>query len=197
MSATARSGRIIGRRRELDALRTWLDDARNGAGRLVLCAGEPGIGKTRLAQELAGAALAGGTAVAWGRCVEADGAPAYAPWRQVLRSLDVDLRAVLAGGVESPEDRFRVFDGVADALRAVAGRGALLIVLDDVHQADEPSLLVLRHLADHLAAVPMLVLADVPRRGAGRSAASDAARADAVPGGRADRPARTRPVGRA
>ena len=77
MSATARSGRIIGRRRELDALRTWLDDARNGAGRLVLCAGEPGIGKTRLAQELAGAALAGGTAVAWGRCVEADGAPAY------------------------------------------------------------------------------------------------------------------------
>ena len=78
---------IVGRRRELDALRGWLDTAREGAGRLVLCVGEPGIGKTRLAQELAGVALAGGTTVAWGRCVEAEGAPAFWPWRQVLRSL--------------------------------------------------------------------------------------------------------------
>src|SRR5918997_4912275 len=81
---------IVGRRRELDALRTWLEAARNGNGRLVLCAGEPGIGKTRLAQEFAGIALAGGTAVAWGRCVEAEGAPPFWLWRQVLRSLGAD-----------------------------------------------------------------------------------------------------------
>ena len=55
---------IVGRRRELEWLREWLDAARHGTGRLVLCVGEPGIGKTRLAQELAGVALAGGTAVA-------------------------------------------------------------------------------------------------------------------------------------
>ena len=78
---------IVGRRRELDALRTWLEATRDNNGRLVLCAGEPGIGKTRLAQELAGIARAGGTAVAWGRCVEAEGAPAFWPWRQVLLSL--------------------------------------------------------------------------------------------------------------
>jgi predicted ATPase len=78
---------IVGRERELAALRTWLEAARGGAGRLVLCAGEPGIGKTRLAQELAGVALAGDTAVAWGRCAPTEGAPAYWPWRQVLRSL--------------------------------------------------------------------------------------------------------------
>ncbi len=65
---------------------------------------------------LAGVALAAGTAVAWGRCVEAEGAPAFWPWRQVLRSLGVEPDTVLAGGVESPEDRFRVFGEVAERL---------------------------------------------------------------------------------
>lgn len=74
---------ILGRRRELAALREWLEAARHGTGRLVLCAGEPGIGKTKLAQELAGVALASGTGVAWGRCAEGEGAPAFWPWRQV------------------------------------------------------------------------------------------------------------------
>ena len=69
----AASGALVGRARELELLEGWLDAARAGSGRLVLCAGEPGIGKTRLAQELAGRALARGTAVAWARCAEADG----------------------------------------------------------------------------------------------------------------------------
>lgn len=143
---------IVGRRRELDALRGWLDRTREGEGRLVLCVGEPGIGKTRLAQELAGSALAGGTAVAWGRCVEAEGAPAFWPWSQVLRSLGLDgdtvlaRDTVLAGDVESPEDRFRVFEQVAEAVRAAAAKRGLVVILDDIHWGDEPSLLVLRHL---------------------------------------------------
>ena len=151
--------RMVGRQRELDALRAWVGAARDGAGRLVLCAGEPGIGKTRLAQELAGVALAGGTAVAWGRCVEAEGAPAFWPWRQVLRSLGVDPDAVLTGHVESPEDRFRVFDNVTEAVRGVAGQGDLVVILDDIHVGDEPSLLVLRHLAEQIADAKLLVFA--------------------------------------
>jgi DNA-binding CsgD family transcriptional regulator/tetratricopeptide (TPR) repeat protein len=150
---------IVGRRRELDALRVWLDAARDGAGRLVLCVGEPGIGKTRLAQELAGVALAGGTAAAWGRCVEVEGAPAFWPWRQVLRSLGVDPDAVLVGDVESPEDRFRVFDEVTLAVRGVADKSGLVVILDDIHWGDEPSLLVLRHLADQIAGARLLVFA--------------------------------------
>jgi DNA-binding CsgD family transcriptional regulator/tetratricopeptide (TPR) repeat protein len=151
--------RMVGRQRELDALRAWVGAARDGAGRLVLCAGEPGIGKTRLAQELAGVALAGGTAVAWGRCVETEGAPAFWPWRQVLRSLGDDPDAVLTGSVESPEDRFRAFDNVTEAVRGVAGKGGLVVILDDIHLGDEPSLLVLRHLAEHLADAKLLVFA--------------------------------------
>jgi DNA-binding CsgD family transcriptional regulator len=151
--------RLIGRQRELATLRARLATAAAGSGRLVLCSGEPGIGKTRLAQELAGAALAAGAAVAWGRCVEAEGAPVYWPWRQVLRSLDIDARTLLSPTVESPDDRFRVFDGVAEALRAVAERSALVVVLDDVHRGDVSSLLVLQHLADRVDDARMLVVA--------------------------------------
>ncbi|MEA2827502.1 MAG: hypothetical protein QOG43_1941 [Actinomycetota bacterium] len=150
---------IVGRRGELDALRAHLDAARDGSGRLVLCAGEPGIGKTRLAQEVAGMALAGGTPVAWGRCFEGEGAPAFWPWRQVLRSLGLDPPPVTPSDVESPEDRFRVVDEMARAVLAAAGSGCLLVIVDDIHWADEPSLFALRHLADHIGGARLLVVA--------------------------------------
>jgi ATP/maltotriose-dependent transcriptional regulator MalT len=159
VSALVTTDSIVGRRWELDALRAWLAAARDGRGRLVLCAGEPGIGKTRLAQELSGMALAAGVAVAWGRAVEAEGAPAFWPWRQVLRSLGADPDLALGGAVESPEDRFGVVEEVTDAVHGAARAGSgLVVILDDVHWADEPSLLVLRHLGDHLAGARLLVL---------------------------------------
>jgi DNA-binding CsgD family transcriptional regulator len=145
---------MVGRRGELQALQGWVDHARAGRGRLVLCTGEAGIGKTRLAQEVAGLALAQGAAVAWGRCVETEGAPAYWPWRQVLRSLDLDADQVLTG-----DDRFTLFEEVTDQVRRAAGDHGLVIILDDIHRGDEPSLLVLRHLADQLADLSVLILA--------------------------------------
>ncbi|MBA3800077.1 MAG: ATP-binding protein, partial [Geodermatophilaceae bacterium] len=150
---------MIGRRRELDALRAWLDGALDGGGRLVLCVGEPGIGKTRLAQELAGLALAGGTAVAWGRCVEAEGAPAYWAWRQVLRSLSIDPDTVLAGDLASPGDRYRVFEDLTEALRGVADHNGLVVILDDIHWGDEASLLLLRHVASQIGDARLLLVA--------------------------------------
>ena len=149
---------ILGRQSELGALGAWLDAARNGSGRLILCAGAPGIGKTRLAQEVAGLALAGGTTVAWGRCVEAEGSPPFWPWRQVLRSLGLDPAPAMGSAVD-PEDRFRVLDGLASTIREAAERTPVLVILDDVHWADEPSLLVLRHVALHLADGRLAVLA--------------------------------------
>ncbi|MBA3277310.1 MAG: AAA family ATPase, partial [Geodermatophilaceae bacterium] len=150
---------IIGRRRELDALQSWLSGATDGGGRLVLCVGEPGIGKTRLAQELAGLALAGGTAVAWGRCVEVEGAPAYWAWRQVLRSLSIDPDIVLTGDLDSPGDRFRVFEDLTEALRNVADQNGLVVILDDTHWGDEASLLLLRHVANQIGDARLLLVA--------------------------------------
>jgi eukaryotic-like serine/threonine-protein kinase len=76
---------FVGCAGELAVLAADLDAAVAGRGRVVLLAGEPGIGKTRLAEELAARATARGALVLWGRCWEAEGAPAFWPWVQVVR----------------------------------------------------------------------------------------------------------------
>src|SRR5215212_5347651 len=78
---------LIGRERELAALSACLDAALAGRGGGVLLAGEPGIGKTRLAEEIAALARERGARVLWGRTYEGEGAPAYWPWIEVLRGL--------------------------------------------------------------------------------------------------------------
>ena len=77
---------FVGRRREIGELVSALDDALAGHGRLVMLAGEPGIGKTRIAQEMGAIATQRGSLVLWGRCYEDDGTPPYWPWVQALRS---------------------------------------------------------------------------------------------------------------
>ena len=78
---------FVGRGREIAELSSGLDDAIAGRGRLFLISGEPGIGKTRIAEELAADAASRGMRVVWGRCWEGGGAPAYLPWVDVLRTL--------------------------------------------------------------------------------------------------------------
>ncbi len=146
---------IVGRGQELAALRGWLEEARGGRGRVVVCGGEAGIGKTRLAQEFAGGALAAGATVVWGRCVEGEGAPVYWPWRQVLKALKADT-SVLTG---EAGDRFGLFEAVTEAIEEAAGSQGLVVLLDDIHRADEPSLLVLRYLADQVGNLPVLIVA--------------------------------------
>jgi predicted ATPase len=111
---------FVGRRGEIEALCAALDAACGGRGRLALLAGEPGIGKTRLAMELAAQASKRDAVVAWGRCHEEAGAPPYRPWAQVLGALagaqdTGELRADLgAGGPDVaeivPEIRARLPD---------------------------------------------------------------------------------------
>lgn len=134
--------------------------------------GEPGIGKTRLADELSARAAQGSVRVAWGRCWESGGAPAFWPWTQILRALGLESSlSVLTGasppaGVarggsasEAEEARFRLFASVASALARAASEKPGLIVFDDLHAADVPSLMLLRFVARGLRALPLLIVA--------------------------------------
>lgn len=76
---------LVGRDRELGVLLGCLDEALRGRASLVVCVGEPGIGKTRLVTELARRARESGVMTAWGRGATTDSAPPYWPWREVLR----------------------------------------------------------------------------------------------------------------
>ena len=85
--ADNRTGQIfVGRQREMETLNAALNDALDGRGRVVMLVGEPGIGKTRTAQELASRARDKGAHTLWGWCYDQQGAPAYWPWLQAIRS---------------------------------------------------------------------------------------------------------------
>ena len=84
--ATLRGGAFVGRQQEMGKLTAVLKDALSGQGQLLLLVGEPGIGKTRTAQELAGHAETRGAQVLWGWCYEEEGAPPFWPWVQPIRA---------------------------------------------------------------------------------------------------------------
>jgi tetratricopeptide (TPR) repeat protein len=180
------AGVFVGRERETDELRAALEGALSGRGRLVTLVGEPGIGKTRIADELATYAHLRGAEVLWGRCYEGEGAPAYWPWTQIIRAYarDHDPEVLLAemgpgagdighlvpqirqsladlpvaAPLDSEQARFRLFDSVSTFLANAARRRPLVLVLDDLHVADKPSLLLLRFLAWELRHARMLVV---------------------------------------
>ncbi len=179
-------GVFVGRDAELGEMRDLLEHALGGQGRLVLLSGDPGIGKTRAAEQLATYARVRGARVYWGRCHESDGQPPYWPWSEALRGyvLDADpvgLRWQLGnraadvaqivpelaerlGDVGEPPDigteqaRFRVFDSFAAFLAGASGARPLVLVLDDLHWADEPSLQLLRFVARRLAGTGLLLI---------------------------------------
>lgn len=178
-------GVFVGRERELERLREAVDGALAGRGSLQLLVGEPGIGKTRAAEELATYARVSGARVYWGRCREDEGAPAYWPWVQAIRSYARDADPVAlawqlgagaaevaqlipevaekldvepAKGSDSEEARFRLFDSVTTLMLGAARDRPIVLVLDDLHWADEPSLLLLRFAARELASSGLLIL---------------------------------------
>ncbi|MFN2581113.1 MAG: AAA family ATPase, partial [Candidatus Dormibacteria bacterium] len=182
-----RRSEFVGRDREMSVLEEAFAGARAGSGRLVLVAGEAGMGKSRLVEELSAKIRPGGARMFWGRCWEAGGAPAYWPWVQALRAhvraasadslrqelangaADVaqilpEIRTVLpdigeADAVETDAARFRLFDSVASWLRALAADGVVVLVLEDIHAADTPSLLLMEFVGHSLGDMPVLLVA--------------------------------------
>ena len=116
LAAQPSRGAFVGREKELGQLLAELDEAASGRGRLVLVAGEPGIGKSRLAEELIAHARARGTQVLVGRCWEAGGAPAYWPWVQALRTYTRGVEPERAAGT-ARRRCFRSRPAVARAAR--------------------------------------------------------------------------------
>jgi DNA-binding SARP family transcriptional activator len=182
----AEQGGFVGRERELGHLLNRLARAFQGEGSMFLVSGEPGVGKTRLAEELSARARRRGALVLVGRCWEAGGAPSYWPWVQALRGcrtasggqrlpeqlgggagwiaeLVPELAELLGtqqgAGVDFEGGRFRLFQAVVTLLGAVAADDPVLLVLEDLHAADPPSLLLLEFLAAQLADMRVLVVA--------------------------------------
>jgi tetratricopeptide (TPR) repeat protein len=152
--------------------------------RLVALAGEPGIGKTRLAGEFARSAHERGATVLAGSCREEPLAP-YQPFIEALRyyvgccppaELAVQItprRAQLAAivpeledartreapsGLGAEQERFRLFEAVCSLLADAAHLRPLVLFLDDLQWADQPSLLLLRHLARSAKGAPLMIL---------------------------------------
>ncbi|HSI79008.1 MAG TPA: BTAD domain-containing putative transcriptional regulator, partial [Solirubrobacterales bacterium] len=179
-------GRFVGREAELRDLEVALEAALLGRGTVFLVGGAPGIGKSRLVDELSKRAAALDARVVWGRCWEAGGAPAYWPWVQALRSyvhaIDPGRLLEQVGGqgaevarilpelrealpdlpvLELPESegaRFRLFDAGSSFLKRAASDRPLVVVLEDLHAADVPSLLLLEFIAGEIADAPLLVV---------------------------------------
>ena len=166
---------FVGRATELEALEQMLQSTIGGDGGLVTLVGEPGIGKTRMAEEFADLARSSGATVLWGRSYEGEWQPPYGPFAEAIeefsRGADGEaLRDDLGNGAgpiarlaptiatrfpdvpEPPglrpdEERFRLLDAVSQFFIALANRAPLLLVLDDLHWADGGTIAMLRHLA--------------------------------------------------
>ncbi|HEY2214323.1 MAG TPA: BTAD domain-containing putative transcriptional regulator, partial [Acidimicrobiales bacterium] len=163
---------LLGREAELDAMKSWWRAVEQGESRLLMLEGDAGIGKTCLAAELARHAERSGALVLRGRCDEDPIAP-FQPFSEALgryfQSLSADeisqmpdwrltelSRLVLRLSEYAPprsidltdpeQDRFRFFGAVTETLHEAAHRGPVLLVLDDLHWANQPTVLLLRHL---------------------------------------------------
>ena len=180
-------GVFVGRQAEMDQLKAALEDVLGGRGRLVTLVGEPGIGKTRTSEELATYAGLRGAQVLWGRCYEGGGAPPYWPWVQAIRSYVRDIEpdelrrlmgssaSVIAEIVTDIKDwlpevqppppvddpnsaRFRLFDSITSFLKAASQSQPVVIVLDDLHWSDQPTLTFLEFIARELNQSRVLLL---------------------------------------
>ncbi|MEU9560109.1 helix-turn-helix transcriptional regulator [Streptomyces fumanus] len=162
MPQTSFAAPLVGREAELARLTGVLAPAPAGGARAVLIAGDAGVGKTRLLDEAAARAAGTGRTVLTGHCVDlGDVGLPYLPFTEILGALAADERfapvlaahpvadRLLGAGPDAardPDGRLRLFEGVAGLLTELAGTAPLLLVLEDLHWADQSSRDLLRFL---------------------------------------------------
>lgn len=172
---------IIGRSEELAAIETIIAQSGLNRTQLLWLSAEPGAGKSRLVQEVAFRATRQGIRVLQGAAWELGGAPGYWLFRQVVSSLTDDERTFIQQGLSSKRaqftqlfarfcagegeehlaqnERFAMFEAIALALRVLSERQPLLLVFEDLHAADEDSLVMLRFVLRDQTPRAMTVLA--------------------------------------
>ena len=178
---------FVGREPERGLLRRLVDGAVAGRGGLAAIAGEPGIGKTRLTEEVAAEAVSGGMRVLIGHCEERQGSPPYLPFAEILETAQrrlavADFQLVLgdAAGemarllpglrrswpslpaplaLPPEQERRYLFTNITEVLERLASLAPLMVVLEDLQWADEATLLLVEHLARRVADMPLLMLA--------------------------------------
>jgi DNA-binding winged helix-turn-helix (wHTH) protein/tetratricopeptide (TPR) repeat protein len=176
---------LVGRARQMSLLHGALDEALAGRGGLVLLAGEAGVGKSRLADEIGTDAARTGALVLTGHCREASSAP-YTPFVEVLEetarkvspeqfreALGEDAAQVakifpelrrrfndIPPPIELPPDQERryLFNSLRDYLERAARSRPLVLVLEDLHWADDATLGLLHHIADRLGEMSVLIV---------------------------------------
>jgi DNA-binding SARP family transcriptional activator len=182
----AGGGPLVGRGEQLAALRAVWQRARAGAAAVVVLAGEAGSGKTRLLAELAGEVRDAGATVLAGRCTD-DGVVPFAPFTEALRPYAAAHAETLPEWVTAelarllPElgpgpgppagdamaARHRLFEAVAAAVGHAARSGPVLLVVEDLHWADEPTLQLLGHVVRSVGWAPLLVAGSLRDEGGG------------------------------
>src|SRR6202162_5349678 len=166
--ARAEGGKFefVGRAEEIRILTAALEESFSGQGVLCSLTGPPGIGKTRLASELASHALERGAKVVWGRCSTFE-VPPFWPWIQIIRRCSesegnqiategTEICLLLESKKAHEKERFQIFDRVANFLRQIATSRPLLLIIDNLEAADELSLLFLGFVARELSDAPIL-----------------------------------------
>ena len=154
---------LVGRSRERTIIRAQLDAALTGQGGLVVLSGEAGIGKTALAEDICRAASATGALVLTGHSYDHTNTPPYGPWSELLEQVRADPGRAGLNGVPEPRitgssSQAALVDEMRGYLMAIARERPLVILLEDVHWADDASLELLRFVGRRLASVPILLL---------------------------------------
>jgi DNA-binding SARP family transcriptional activator/tetratricopeptide (TPR) repeat protein len=184
--ARAHETDFVGRRAELERLRaSWAGVQMHHDRRIVLVAGEPGVGKTRLAHQFGAAALAENATVLLGRCSEEPLAP-FEPFAEALARAGL-AEVLQPGDTEDAGARLRLFDAVDSAFTDLAARAPVLLMLDDFHWADRGTLLLTGFLLRSSRPGSLLVLGTYRDTELGRHTPLTSALAELRRGGAVDR----------